>query len=1120
MNIPLRRGKYSKNGSALLVTLLVISLLLIMVVAFTTFVRMSLREVTNHQQLLTARANARLGAEMAVASLQELLGPDQRVTARGELFDGSVPNVTGIQLNTDRRRLVGVWDSTAYNETNPAAHANGFLGWLISSGDPAARIGLQDALPAPGQADTLTLLGEASVANAEDHIHARLVDWSQGGYAWMVDDNGLKAQLTASVRNDESPDRPPGGGVLPGAYPPDRLQGMGSLSGVDLNVFQRLISLRELHFVTSGDTPPQIAREKYFDFTPSSIGVLSNTRDGGLKKDLTIAFENNTVFSRVFPTGDQNRYLAIPPEKLAQAADLRQNGYIHWNIFRDFYNIKRHINRVDGHDVLDMHRIAKDNLLSQNNNYRRGTLAPHAMGVNTNPQWHRQLPYGDVEVFGYDRNNPSPYKHNYIGVVLSMFQQNAWLDYDDENSRLTTHVQIWASKYNPYNIGVLMRGNASTEGPRLINYPDVHFHIPGVSHNFSSTPGVPGLGGNPQMNPEHKTILSPGKSQVYGFENTVRRGQEENRGAYGASIQNLLTDHVFFHHDNVTGIPPSPQEFDVEVTFRNHRANILHGVDMHPAAHGDLEITQVIYAPFAWDVEGGHPAKKIRKRVTADELNMNTMFSFGFHLRTTRESDSSSIRPLVDGNIRALYNNPRWDSPLDFSTLAIYSTENRGELSEMIPQMTNNEHPKGFSYWGRSRRATGSDRVILFDIPREDLVSLGQLQHASAGRFSYEPSYIVANSYANPRIPLSAWRDSISDTFSSSHNLETNLRISGRFNLYDASYLVNQRIWDEYTFTTIPHVRDNHTPGEPPINFVWLRTGEIPLANPRFIPHIPNGSEFTRPVLQDTGNTQGTRGSFFHNAGHVLVDGAFNVNSTSVDAWEAFLTGTLELPVQAVNNLGIITGYRSVSQNRVRFPRVKAVYGEGMDSDSLNDNFWTGFRELTQNEVREIAEAVVEQVKLRGPFLNMGQFVNRMLENNELGESGPLQAALDATVNQNIPNTIALEADGIYGDTNQGTGFPGQLLQGDILQALGPLMQVRSNTFTIRAYGETQRVQGQAPSARAWCEMVVQRVPEPVVNNPGAMSGADFRAEMADPGSPFGRQFRIVSFRWLNEDEI
>lgn len=1119
-----KRG--TKQGSALLVTLLVISLLLVVVMTFVVVVRQELRKVVNHQELMQARANARLGAELAVAKLQELMGPDQRVSARGEMFDGGVPNISGLQLPANMRRLVGVWDSTAFDEHNPGSHAgNAFLGWLISSGTSGQPFGLLDAPPAEGEAGSLLLMGPGTVAEAADHVRARQVRWENGAhaYAWMVDDHGLKAQLGAVVRNDEMPDRPPGGGVLPGAYPLGRLRGLSALDGVDPDDYQRLRSLRELPFLGGAEALP-LAKERYFDFTPRSTGVLANTRDGGLKRDLTIAFENDTVFNRVFPTHDQNRYLVMDPEKLAQAPDLRRNGYIHWNIFKDYYNLKRYISRSDDHDVLDMHRIAKRNVLHEDNRYRLGTLAPHAMGEDTNPEWHRQLPYGDVEVFGYDRDQPSPYKHNYIGSILSFFQQNAWLTHLPEEDRLVTHVQIWASKYNPHNIGLLMRGNAQTEGPRLMNYPQVYFHISGVGGGFNLDPGAVGLGGNPQMNPQHRTVLRPGTSQLYGFEETVLRGEELNRGAYGPNVQNILTEHVYGRRPD-NNLPESPEEFDLRVIFLHERANMLHGVDMNPESQGDLEVTQVIYAPYAWDQHNGIPAKIMTKRFTADELvDTNAMFSFGFRLRSTREPSADAIRPLVDGNIRALYSNPRWDSPLGMSTLALYASANEGEIEGMIPQMDTSRPPLGFTYWGGGGTPSrGHDRVVLFDVPRRDLVSLGQLQHAGAGRFSYEPSYIAGNSHANPRIPQNDWRTTISDTYSVSNNLDASLRIPGNFNLYDASYLVNQRMWDGHVFTTIPQVRDNYNdPDEPPVDYERIREGQQQLANPRFLPHAPEGSAFSAATLRDNGDSQGTRGSFFHNAGHVLVDGAFNVNSTSADAWEAFLTGTLELPVQGMNEFGEITGFKPVREDRVRFPRMFNNIGEGTDTENPDENFWIGFRELRQSEVRELAEAIVDQVKLRGPFLNMGQFVNRMLDNGPPGQSGALQAALDATVNSNTPASHALAAGhpALPDNVNQAAGFPGQLLQGDVLQALSPLMQVRSDTFTVRSYGEIAAPGGNAIIARAWCEMVVQRLPDPVVNDAGQLTPEQYHRELASPGSPFGRRFRVISFRWLNEEEI
>jgi hypothetical protein len=98
---------------------------------------------------------------------------------------------------------------------------------------------------------------------------------------------------------------------------------------------------------------------------------------------------------------------------------------------------------------------------------------------------------------------------------------------------------------------------------------------------------------------------------------------------------------------------------------------------------------------------------------------------------------------------------------------------------------------------------------------------------------------------------------------------------------------------------------------------------------------------------------------------------------------------------------------------------------------------------------------------------------------------------------------------------NQAAGFPGQLLQGDILQALSPFMTVRSDSFTVRAYGESVDPSN-GKVIEVWCEAVVQRYPDPVAPDPSI----PFLEELAHPSSPSGRVFRITSFRWLNANEI
>lgn len=76
------------------------------------------------------------------------------------------------------------------------------------------------------------------------------------------------------------------------------------------------------------------------------------------------------------------------------------------------------------------------------------------------------------------------------------------------------------------------------------------------------------------------------------------------------------------------------------------------------------------------------------------------------------------------------------------------------------------------------------------------------------------------------------------------------------------------------------------------------------------------------------------------------------------------------------------------------------------------------------------------------------------------------------------------------------------ITQEDFIAALRPILAVRSDTFRIRAYGDTLDSVGHSEVvASAWCEAIVQRTPDP------APSG-------------LGRRFIVTYFRWLGPGDI
>ena len=431
----------------------------------------------------------------------------------------------------------------------------------------------------------------------------------------------------------------------------------------------------------------------------------------------------------------------------------------------------------------------------------------------------------------------------------------------------------------------------------------------------------------------------------------------------------------------------------------------------------------------------------------------------------------------------------------------------------------------------------GLASYVLFDVPRNEtgLVSLGQLQHVKLSEFVWHPTYAIGNSLADPRLGAGSntglARTSPVPTSTSSSTLggfgvneigwstdpvQSPTRdawaAKGRAVLenvpttdnlvYDLSFEVNRTLWDRY-FLSSGSVTDKQAFLQDPV------AHPLPNGRMRLAPCVP------APAVSDLTD-------FFHSSMHLMVDGAFNVNSTRVEAWKAMLGCTG------------LCGYSSA--RNVPFPRVlNAPGGVCYNGDSLSSNgVWSGWRELTPGEIDSLAQAIVDQVRLRGPFISLADFVNRRLAEDPTGRMGALQAAIEnANLNSGLNGSLPLNnqkslpgyvhPDHIANPTSldqtlkpscKAWGAPGYLTQADLLQVLGPSLSARSDTFIIRTYGDALDASGKV-QAQAWCEAVVQRIPQPLTPDVSGLNSS-----LAGQNNDFGRRFVIASFRWISPGEI
>ncbi len=390
-------------------------------------------------------------------------------------------------------------------------------------------------------------------------------------------------------------------------------------------------------------------------------------------------------------------------------------------------------------------------------------------------------------------------------------------------------------------------------------------------------------------------------------------------------------------------------------------------------------------------------------------------------------------------------------------------------------------------------------RAVLFHVPRDELFSIGQFQHLNMGRSNLDATYLVGNSFASPWIPADETVIQIRNSASGPNDLP----------FPDRSWLYNNELADSAFFSTWRPAERTH-----PRNQRYVRIDNDPV----------DGDE----IGADNA------------AARLMIDGPFNVNSTSIEAWKAVLGGMnlLDITFQDVasDNPGTTT-IEELSNPFLRNPRPPggtARQPDGGDFPMGDTAYWRGFRQLSPLQVEELAEAIVEEIKTRGPFRTVSEFFNRRPGESSSPQAlvGAIQAAIDrqsATSSEPInpevfdgnvvPTSGGFVNDGSYAYAEAAlgprhTGAPGFLMQADVLSPLAPFLTARSDTFIVRAFGESGR--GRNP-ARAWCEAVVQRVPQYVDDgDPAELAPNDLSAT----NQKFGRRYVILSMRWLNEDEI
>ena len=450
-------------------------------------------------------------------------------------------------------------------------------------------------------------------------------------------------------------------------------------------------------------------------------------------------------------------------------------------------------------------------------------------------------------------------------------------------------------------------------------------------------------------------------------------------------------------------------------------------------------------------------------------------------------------------------------------------------------------------FWGETMHANGGSTSVPFaEIPTSPILSLADFANANLSLRSEAAYKDVGNSHASVFVP--------GNTIYGGTGMSP-----GVITTSDNVWLINDAIFDRYYLSGIAPGYDYSGTGG-----VYNPTGTLNAsltnfygsdyttakANPALLPYLPKGKTANDVIAElDPNDPQYNTTSNIYEGykkvgAYSMIKGAFNVNSTSVKAWAAMLRTNRNLALDNTSNnaqTGTGTPYSSM---------------KSPVTDAGADTGWDGFSRLTDDEIWDdngtpnnladdsgLAVEIVNQIKARGPFMSISDFVNRQVSSNtDLNASGAIQKALDtvaATQSDKtaagglVPHDPSVTGWGgypiLHGDadmTNRRTteGIAADIRQADVLRALAPRLSARSDTFRIRAYGEVRDASDNIV-AKATCEAVVQRLPEYVDPETDPSNNEPWDDDSKTPvlntsNQTYGRRYEIRSFRWLDENEV
>ncbi|MCP5534312.1 MAG: hypothetical protein H7A49_11905 [Akkermansiaceae bacterium] len=1127
--VPFVRIRKGHGGFALVVTVALMVLLTLLALGLLGLSSISLRSSAQLGAMAEARANARLSVLLALGELQKSAGDDRRITVDAGLIGAN-----------EQPAAVGVWKSWSPKYADQpqrrqpnydSEKSSRFVEWLVSHPDPA-HFATEDSIKAAPGNSWVRLFEEASDGF---ELSGAPVPMTGGRLAWAVAQENTKAKI-----NVDGPEeiREPNDVLFAQERP---FLGLSAVfqqpDGRWSRRAARVTSLRQADLDRDLIASGGAAGPGGGDFTTRAMGLLTNVVDGGLKTDLNLGFE-------------------MSDSEFAQASwDDMENPF--FERLRSYRNQRPLFEPLT--DSGEVQITANYGVISSYPHKFDAAAAPtfDTLRAHYRTARHLYLSQGGPTVFERPFSSPSLPRQPPAAATTSQPRIRPVLDrllyflsmWVDENRRMNLVITPVVTLWNPHNVALEMEG--------AVVYPWMDFPLNIDWRQYAATGAqkksarcwqstflssgrdtgegrtrepyffleITANGDGDTTQPIH---LEPGEVRVFTLAESkpqrFDRLAPDNRRTWrmrpvggirdfvtsgGVAVRQTQNDSTSNNGFLTTDmIDPADK---VDATFEFTRKDHHYFITMEDAGRitgrEPQKVAEVQSHSSVLDTQRFTTPRYRGSEMTAEPKLVGVIESY--HRVAI---DAVQVADLVcTTNPRQPYVNRYLIGGGTFAAGPHYEASMRScaAVAGAGLQLTRDGRR---AYYGASNSSgNGRTQLAFFEVPRQPVLSIAGLQHADITSSAFGPSNQIGNSWASPYLQRNKAAELQRTTTTGEMIRPRGLPV------VDSSLLANEALWDEFFFSgAAPTLALQSRVGSPDVwnnpqvsetrDLASLLKGFIadPSANAlrNSAMRLHRGGQSDEDLLDRLLSPAGCR----RIAAHLMVDGAFNVNSTSEEAWTALLAGLRGAEFDVEDG-------SPPSSGETPFPRFRNPRGH------INDG-WDGYRGLQDGDLRKLAEEIVEEVRSRGPFLSLAEFVNRRPDSGAEGLNGALQAAIDRS-GVNDDSLYQRMATGKYpvgsniSPPNTGVGTPGYLTQADVLNSIGPRLTVRSDTFTIRGYGESLDKSGNVV-ARAWCEAVVQRLPEWVDPR------QDPETAIADlhPGNTlFGRRFEIVSFRHITAAE-